>query len=157
MKYYPGAELVIDSNIGSYYYKNFPPLGQTGSGNWSAMFGLLNILFRPAGGLIGDYIYRYTHSVWSKKLWLIFLGVITGAFEIAIGLSDPHKEDTMFGLMAGLAFFLEAANGANFSVVPHVHPFANGRSPFSSICLSRGEAVLISNLFVLSQVLCLGS
>ena len=117
---------MIDSNIGSYYYKNFPPLGQTGSGNWAAMFGLLNVLFRPAGGLIGDYIYRHTHSVWGKKLWMTFLGVVTGAFELAIGSSDPHSESTMFGLMAGLAFFLEAANGANFSVVPHVHPFANG-------------------------------
>ncbi|KJR81879.1 MFS transporter, NNP family, nitrate/nitrite transporter [Sporothrix schenckii 1099-18] len=121
-----GGELVLDSNIGSYYYKNFPYLGQTGSGNWAAMFGLLNVLFRPAGGLIGDYIYGSTHSVWAKRLWVTFLGVVTGAFELAIGLSDPHSESTMFGLMAGLAFFLEAANGANFSVVPHVHPFANG-------------------------------
>lgn len=32
----------------------------------------------------------------------------------------------MFGLIAGLAFFLEASNGANFALVPHVHPFANG-------------------------------
>jgi NNP family nitrate/nitrite transporter-like MFS transporter len=32
----------------------------------------------------------------------------------------------MFGLIAGMAFFLEAGNGANFSLVPHVHPHANG-------------------------------
>jgi len=25
-----------------------------------------------------------------------------------------------------MAFFLEAGNGANFALVPHVHPFANG-------------------------------
>merc|ERR1711964_466466 len=28
--------------------------------------------------------------------------------------------------MGGLAVFMDAANGANFAVVPHVHPFANG-------------------------------
>jgi NNP family nitrate/nitrite transporter-like MFS transporter len=28
-----------------------------------------------------------------------------------------------------MAIFLEAGNGANFSLVPHVHPHANGKSP----------------------------
>ena len=32
----------------------------------------------------------------------------------------------MFGLVAGLAFFLEFGNGANFALVPHVHPASNG-------------------------------
>ncbi|OAA56276.1 nitrate transporter CrnA [Niveomyces insectorum RCEF 264] len=121
-----GAELVIDSNLGSYYYRNFPYLGQTGSSSWAAMFGLLNVFFRPAGGLLGDCIYTHTGSVWGKKTWMTFLGVVAGAFEMAIGLSDPHRQSTMFGLMVGLAFFMEAANGAVFAVVPHVHPFANG-------------------------------
>lgn len=98
------------------------------------MFGMLNVVFRPAGGLVSDYIYQHTHSVWAKKLWLLFLGVVTGVFELAIGLSNPRTESVMFGLMAGLAFFMEAANGANFSVVPHVHPFANGKSYCFVIC-----------------------
>lgn len=92
------------------------------------MFGLLNVFFRPAGGVIGDLIYRYTSSVWAKKLWITFLGVAMGAFEIAIGLSDPKDMATMIGLVAGLAFFMDAANGANFAVVPHVFPHANGTS-----------------------------
>lgn len=33
----------------------------------------------------------------------------------------------MVGLMnIGAAFFLEGANGLNFALVPHVHPYANG-------------------------------
>jgi NNP family nitrate/nitrite transporter-like MFS transporter len=90
------------------------------------MFGLLNVLFRPAGGIIGDIIYKYTQSVWCKKLWLCFLGVIMGVFQLAIGLSDPHHQPTMFGLVAGLAFFMDASNGASFAVVPHVFPSSNG-------------------------------
>jgi len=39
---------------------------------------------------------------------------------------DPHNTNTMFGLIAGMAFFLEAGNGANFALVPHVNPQANG-------------------------------
>jgi MFS transporter, NNP family, nitrate/nitrite transporter len=32
----------------------------------------------------------------------------------------------MMGLIAGMAIFLESGNGANFALVPHVHPHANG-------------------------------
>jgi NNP family nitrate/nitrite transporter-like MFS transporter len=121
-----GAELSINSILGSYYYKNFKALGQTGTGRWAAMFGLLNVVCRPAGGILSDFLYRRTGKVYSKKILLHTLGVITGAFQIAIGLLDSHNHSTMFGLVAGMALFLEAGNGSNFSLVPHVHPFANG-------------------------------
>jgi NNP family nitrate/nitrite transporter-like MFS transporter len=126
-----GSELAINSILGEFYSKNFPDMGQTESGRWAAMFGLLNVVFRPAGGFIADMLYKHTGAVWSKKLLLSFLGVVMGAFQLAIGLTDPRSEATMFGLTAGLAFFLEACNGANFAVVPHVHPFANGKIPLS--------------------------
>ncbi|KAH1343298.1 hypothetical protein KXV68_005855 [Aspergillus fumigatus] len=121
-----GSELAINSILGEFYSKNFPDMSQTESGRWAAMFGLLNVVFRPAGGFIADMLYKYTGAVWSKKVLLSFLGVVMGAFQLAIGLADPRSEATMFGLTAGLAFFLEACNGTNFAVVPHVHPFANG-------------------------------
>lgn len=121
-----GGELAINSYLGAYYFRNFPSLGQTGSGRWASMFGLLNVITRPLGGIIGDVIYKYTSSVWAKKAWIIFVGVVSGAFLIAIGLTDPRQESLMFGLVAGMAVFLEAGNGANFALVPHVHPAANG-------------------------------
>jgi MFS transporter, NNP family, nitrate/nitrite transporter len=121
-----GGELAINSILGSYYLKNFPKLGQTGTGRWAAMFGLMNFVFRPLGGLISDLIYKYTGSIWGKKGWLVFCGVVMGCFELAIGLSNSHHEKVMFGLVAGLAVFMDASNGASFAVVPHVHPFANG-------------------------------
>ncbi|KAH8786813.1 major facilitator superfamily domain-containing protein [Hyaloscypha sp. PMI_1271] len=121
-----GGELAINSILGAYYVKNFPKLGQTGAGRWAAMFGLLNVVFRPLGGVVSDLIFKYTGSIWGKKGWLVFCGVVTGCFEVAIGLTNSHQEKTMFGLIAGLAVFMDASNGANFAVVPHVHPFANG-------------------------------
>jgi len=122
-----GGELAINSILGTYYLKNFPALGQTLSGRWAAMFGLLNIVTRPAGGFAADLIFRATnHSLWAKKLWIHFLGVMTGIFLIVIGQLDPHNLDTMIGLIALMAIFLEAGNGANFALVPHVHPHANG-------------------------------
>ncbi|KAI9673986.1 MAG: hypothetical protein M1817_002192 [Caeruleum heppii] len=121
-----GAELAVNSILGSYYLKNFPYLGQTGAANWAAMFGLLNVVFRPAGGIIGDLIYRPRKSLWAKKIWIHVIGVITGCFMIAIGLLNSHHLPTMVGLVAGMALFMEAGNGANFALVPHVHPYANG-------------------------------
>ncbi|KAL4915557.1 major facilitator superfamily domain-containing protein [Aspergillus aurantiobrunneus] len=121
-----GSELAINSILGDYYDKNFPYMGQTQTGKWAAMFGFLNVVCRPAGGFLADILYNYTNTPWSKKLLLSFLGVVMGAFMLAMGLSDPKSEATMFGLTAGLAFFLEACNGAIFALVPHVHPFANG-------------------------------
>ena len=122
-----GAELAINSILGSYYLKNFPHLGQTGAGKWAAMFGLLNVITRPAGGVIGDLVYKYTNgSLWGKKMWIHFVGIVHGAFLVAIGLTNPHHLPTMVGLIAGCAFFMEAGNGANFALVPHVHPHANG-------------------------------
>ncbi|KAL9099001.1 MAG: hypothetical protein Q9163_005437 [Psora crenata] len=120
-----GAELAINSILGSYYLKNFAQLGQSGSGRWAAMFGLLNFAFRPAGGVLGDIVYRYGH-LWGKKFLIHGLGFSTGALLIAIGLLNSHDKSTMFGLVAGMAFFLDAGNGANFALVPHVHPHANG-------------------------------
>lgn len=121
-----GGELAINSYLGSYYLKNFPHLGQTGSGRWAAMFGLLNIFTRPMGGMVADILYKYTKSVWAKRLWITSVGLVSGAFLVAIGLTDPHQESKMFALIAFMAVFLEAGNGANFALVPHVHPFANG-------------------------------
>lgn len=120
-----GAELSINSILGAYYLKNFKALGQTGSGRWAAMFGLLNVACRPLGGLLSDAIYART-GVWGKKYLIHTYSIITGVFQIAIGLTNSQHKSTMFGLIAGMAFFLEGANGAIFGLVPHVHPFANG-------------------------------
>lgn len=121
-----GAELAINSILGSYYAKNFPKLGLQEQGNWAAMFGLLNGVTRPLGGFVSDMVYRRTHSVWAKKIIVHAYGLITGIFLIIIGVVNSKNQHTMFGLVAGMAFFLEGGNGANFGLVPHVHPYANG-------------------------------
>jgi NNP family nitrate/nitrite transporter-like MFS transporter len=121
-----GAELAINSILGAYYLKNFPLLLQTGNSNWAAMFGLLNIFTRPLGGIAADIIYQKTHSLWAKKALIHFTGIVAGAFLIAIGITDSHNHDTLIGLIAAMAVFLEAGNGANYALVPHVFPKNNG-------------------------------
>ncbi|SPQ18736.1 c755278f-fe23-4f90-ac09-1ea68d87ee8b [Thermothielavioides terrestris] len=137
-----GTELAINAVLASYYAKNFPQLGQTAAANWAAMFGFLNFVTRPLGGIVSDLLYNLcgggsnssggsssggsSGALWLKKGWVVACGLLTGAVLVAIGARDPHDRATMFGLVALLAVFVEAGNGANFSLVPHVHPFANG-------------------------------
>ncbi|KAL4929158.1 MFS transporter [Aspergillus undulatus] len=121
-----GAELAINSILGAYYLANFPSLGQTQSGQWASMFGLMNVVFRPMGGFLADVIYARTNSVWAKKMWLVLLGLGMSGAAILIGFLDPHREGVMFGLVVLMAFFIAASNGANFAIVPHVYPSANG-------------------------------
>ncbi|KAK8033282.1 nitrite transporter [Apiospora marii] len=122
-----GAELAINSVLSSYYVKNFPLLGQTNAANWAAMFGFLNFVTRPLGGAISDFVFNALgRSLWAKKIWIVVCGCLTGVFLVVIGKVDSHDQSTMFGLVALMAIFLEAGNGANFSLIPHVHPHANG-------------------------------
>jgi NNP family nitrate/nitrite transporter-like MFS transporter len=98
-----GGELAINSILGAHYLKSFPELGQTGSGNWAAMFGLLNVFTRPAGGIVSDLIYKRTHSVWARKHWLHGAGVVCGCLQIVIGTTNFHHLPTLVGLYAGMA------------------------------------------------------
>ena len=97
------------------------------------MFGLLNVIFRPAGGIMSDMVYRFSGSLWGKKMLMHFLGIMAGVFIIIIGVRNPHSEAMMFGLMTGLAFFTESSNGSCFSLVPHVRPTSNGQHPLVNL------------------------
>jgi NNP family nitrate/nitrite transporter-like MFS transporter len=122
-----GGELAINSILGAYYLKNFPTLGQTNASNYAAIFGFLNFVTRPLGGMVGDLVYNFFgRSLWLKKAWIHVCGLLTGALLILIGLLDPHHLGTMVGLVVLMAVFHEAGNGANFALVPHVYPYANG-------------------------------
>lgn len=87
-----GAELAVNSILGSYYTQRFPALDAQQTGNWAAMFGLMNVVWRPLGGVVGDVAYHYSHgSVWAKKLLLHVYGVGTGVMLLVIGLVDPGR------------------------------------------------------------------
>lgn len=141
-----GAELAINSILGTYYGVQFKSqnLSLQQSSDWAAMFGLMNALFRPLGGVVSDYAYKASgQNVWSKKIILHAYGIIAGAFLLAIGLTNPNDLATLVCLVGiGFAFFLEGANGLNFSLVPHVHPYANGVvSGFTGACGNLGGII----------------
>ncbi|KAG6007882.1 hypothetical protein E4U54_008774 [Claviceps lovelessii] len=127
-----GGELAINSILSSYYKANFPHLDQTQASNYAAVFGFLNFATRPLGGIIADILYNNSRrNLWVKKGWITTCGVLGGAILITVGLVNPSETKggdlgTLVGLVSLAAVFVEAGNGANFALVPHVHPSANG-------------------------------
>ncbi|KAI1304510.1 major facilitator superfamily domain-containing protein [Xylaria venustula] len=122
-----GAELAVNSILSAYYVKNFPHISPAYAANVAAIFGFLNFVTRPLGGFCSDYLYRVTsRNLWAKKTVIVVCGVLTGALLVIIGQLDPHKLSVLVGLISLMAIFLEAGNGANFGLIPHVHPQANG-------------------------------
>ncbi|KAJ4144921.1 hypothetical protein LMH87_003788 [Akanthomyces muscarius] len=128
-----GGELAINSILSSYYKHNFPHLSQTAASNYAAIFGFLNVVTRPLGGVVSDVLYsRSGGNLWFKKAWITTCGVLTGALLVVIGRVDPSAAHggmsigVLVALVMLMAIFLEAGNGANFALVPHVHPAANG-------------------------------
>ena len=140
-----GTELSINSFLGAYYLNNFPHLGQTGSGRWAAMYGLLNAVFRPIGGAISDLLYWGTGNLWTRKLLIHTLAVVMGVFMLLIGFLNPKDKATMMGLATALAFFEEAGNGSVFALLPHVHPTSNGKLPHLELLLHHNKIPLIAD------------
>ncbi|CAF2599705.1 unnamed protein product [Rotaria sp. Silwood2] len=124
-----GSELAVEGIISDFYIQTTKIQdgivwnSQT-AGNWAAVFGLLNIVTRPLGGYISDVLYQHK-GLSAKKWWLIFLGVVQGVFFIWIGFAKC-KIYYLIMFMTGLAIFMEAANGAIFSLVPAIHPKFTG-------------------------------
>ncbi len=122
-----GAELAINVILSSYYFQTFPGLSQTDAATHAAVFGFLDFGTRPLGGVVSDLLYKYSgHNLWFKKGWMVVCGLTAGALLIVLGQVRPREESAVFGLVALVAVFLQAGNGANFALVPHVHPSANG-------------------------------
>ena len=71
-----GCELSINGILGAFYIQasGKPAWTQTQSGNWAAMYGLLNIVTRPLGGYISDLLYPRV-GVEGKKYWMLFCTV----------------------------------------------------------------------------------
>ena len=130
-----GSELAINSILSSFYLATFPSsLTPSKAANLAAIFGFLNFITRPLGGAISDILYTHPPTskippLWYKKAWILSCGLLSGTFLLILShfasVSIPSQA-TIVVLVVLAAVFLEAGNGANFSLLPHVHPEANG-------------------------------
>jgi NNP family nitrate/nitrite transporter-like MFS transporter len=123
-----GGELAIESVLSALYLRRSKVDGlnwnESKSGSWASMIGLLNVVTRPLGGIISDYLYRKFKTIKAKKFWLLFCSGMQGIFLIWIGFV-PARSLTIHGLIVSISvmcIFMEAGNGACFSLVPHINP-----------------------------------
>ncbi|KAI1151982.1 nitrate transporter [Nemania diffusa] len=143
-----GGELAINSILSAYYLQNSPHISSAYAANVAAIFGFLNFVTRPLGGFISDFLYKVTgRNLWAKKIWIVICGLLTGAFLILIGQLDPHRLSVLVGLVSLMAIFLEAGNGSNFGLIPHVHPQANGIVSGSAGAAGNLGGVIFSIIF----------
>lgn len=137
-----GSELAINSVLSSYFLSVAPSsLSQTSAANYAAIFGFLNFITRPLGGLASDYLFRSfggsspsssspsiskPQALWARKFLITTCTLLTGTFLLLLGLLRPSSLGTAIGLVILAAIFIEAGNGANFGLIPFVHPERNG-------------------------------
>ncbi|BFZ56071.1 hypothetical protein PYCC9005_003113 [Savitreella phatthalungensis] len=126
-----GCELAIEGVLSNIYIQRAKKVdhavwSEQLGGNWASMFGLLNIVMRPLGGYIADKLFLYTGDARSKKYWNTALNTFHGAMFLAAGLSPQLSVHHLIALTSFVSIGLCAANGANFSIVPHVFPKRNG-------------------------------
>ncbi|XP_047969140.1 high affinity nitrate transporter 2.7 [Salvia hispanica] len=111
-----GVELTTDNIIAEYFYKRFG-VDMAAAGAIAASFGLANVVSRPAGGIASDAMGRRFGM--RGRLWSLWV-VMTVAGLLCFWLGHV---DTLWGsimVMCCFSFFVQAASGLTFGVVPFV-------------------------------------
>ncbi len=124
-----GYELALDANLANSTYALFKSstFNQHDAGYAAAAYGLMNICFRLFGGLGSDWLYA-RYGIQSKKFWLLACAGAQGVLSIGLGfhIDSGLSFGAFMGWIVAIAATGFAANGANYSVVPHVNPKNNG-------------------------------
>lgn len=120
-----GGELAIESVLSALYLqRSGGAWGESKSGSWASMIGLLNVVTRPFGGIVSDILYRRFKTTRVKKFWLLTCCFMEGLFLLWIGLVPESKlgVHSLIASISVMCIFMEAGNGACFSLVPHINP-----------------------------------
>ncbi|KHO00117.1 high affinity nitrate transporter NrtB [Metarhizium album ARSEF 1941] len=93
-------------------------VNSTKAGNYAAIFGFLDLVTRPLGGVAADVLYRPSgRNLWTKKACITTAGLLGGPVLVVVGQVDPSEANGR-GVIFALVFrFVEAGNGANFALV----------------------------------------
>ncbi|KAJ3679621.1 hypothetical protein LUZ60_017632 [Juncus effusus] len=111
-----GVELTIDNIIAQYFYDRFD-VNISMAGIIAASFGLANIVSRPGGGRLSDWL----SDMWGMRgrLWgLWVVQTLGGIFCVILGKTASFAGSIVVMLI--FSFFCQAACGLSFGIVPFV-------------------------------------
>lgn len=111
-----GVELTVDNIIAQYFYDRFD-VNLATAGYIGATFGLMNIISRPLGGVMSDKValrFGMRGRLWT--LWI--LETVGGVLCIVLGLVG--QLGSSIAVMLLFSFFVQAACGATFGIVPFI-------------------------------------
>ncbi|GAA5858828.1 hypothetical protein JCM8547_005004 [Rhodosporidiobolus lusitaniae] len=123
-----GCALTVNAALLTWYMNKFG-WSQTYAGNWTALFGLLNIFARPLGGITADCLYRRfgdQRGLLAKKFWMANLCTFGGILALLVGLLNLDTPVALIALVSVFAIAIEAGNGATYALLPHVNSTLNG-------------------------------
>jgi MFS transporter, NNP family, nitrate/nitrite transporter len=112
-----GVELAVDNIAAQYFYDRFGVNLHT-AGLIAASFGMANIVSRPGGGLLSDWLsdrYGMRGRLWG--LWVV--QTVGGVLCVVLGVVD-YSFGASVAVMICFSFFVQAACGLTFGVVPFV-------------------------------------
>ncbi|GBF96772.1 nitrate transporter [Raphidocelis subcapitata] len=118
-----GVELTVDNVISQYMFDQFR-LNLSVAGMLGSVFGMLNLVSRPSGGMISDW----AASKWGMRgrLWTLWvIQTLGGVFCIVLGLSSHSLTVTMVILVI-FSICCQQSCGLSFGVVPFVSKRSTG-------------------------------
>ncbi|CAL9072959.1 unnamed protein product [Musa textilis] len=111
-----GVELAMENVVAQYFYGRFG-LGVEAAGLVAACFGMANVVSRPAGGMISDAMGRRFGM--RGRLWSLWVVQTVGGV-LCVLLGRMSSLGASMAVMCCFAFFVQAASGLTYGVVPFV-------------------------------------
>ena len=116
-RYCFGVELTVDNNIAPYLHDNFN-ISLTAAGNLGAIFGMANLITRPAGGVLSDFVAKKYGM--RGRLWILWIvQSLGGLCSILMYVTRDSLGSTM-AVVVFWSIFVPMACGASFGIAPFI-------------------------------------
>ncbi len=143
-----GSELAVVTMLPAFFEGTFS-LPKAIAGMIAASYAFMNLVSRPGGGIISDSV---GSRKWTMTVLLIGMGVGYLLFS-TVGSSWPLAAAVL--LVMACSFFVQAAEGATFAMVPLVKPRITGQVAGNVGAYGNvGAIAYLTILLLLSQASC---